>query len=79
MDDITDSMDMGLGGLRMLVMDREAWLAAVHGFAKSQTRLSDGTELKGGKLKIVYLHEIFHNFSLKENQVQIFISVAESN
>ena len=41
LDDIIDSMDMGLGGLRELVMDREAWHAAVHGFAKSQTRLSD--------------------------------------
>ena len=41
LDDITDSMHMGLGGLQGLVMDREAWRAAVHGVAKSGTQLSD--------------------------------------
>ena len=41
LDGITDSMDMGMGGLREFVMDREAWHAAVHGIAKSWTLLSD--------------------------------------
>ena len=44
LDGITDSMDMGLSRLRGLVMDREAWRAAIHRVAKSWTRLSDGTD-----------------------------------
>ena len=47
LDGIIDSMDIGLGGLQELAMDREAWRAAVHGIAKSWTQLSNSTELKG--------------------------------
>ena len=57
LDGITDSMDMSLGKLQELVMDREAWCAAVHGISKSQTRLSDWTELKRLHNKVYFPEE----------------------
>ena len=68
LDSITDSMDTGLGGLQELVMDREAWHAAVHGVAKSRTWLSDWTELINLKFIIVMDHlnrkKSFDHYSL---------------
>ena len=53
LDGITDPMDMSLSELQEMVMDREAWRAAIHGLAKSRTRLSDSTEVNdSGRLNI---------------------------
>ena len=88
LDGITDSMDMGLGGLRKLVMDREAWCVAIHGVAKNQTWLNDWTELNiflqvvyfllGAELQaqILFMTKM-HNIEIKEIvQVQCLIQDA---
>ena len=63
LDAITDSMDMGLGRLQQLVMDREAWYVAVHGVTKSQTRLSGWTELNWTEDCIYLNYEHFNRWS----------------
>ena len=64
LDGITDSMNVSLGELRELVMDREAWRAAIHGATRSRTRLSDWTELNWMKIRRLW-HRLQHAWALK--------------
>ena len=67
LDGITDSMNMSLSELQELVMDREAWRAAIHGVAKSQTRLSDWTELNPN----LWVHYSFCRLSNKNSTLSV--------
>ena len=78
LDGITDLMDMSMSELRELVMDREAWLAAIHGVAKNQTRLSDwATELNWTEHKtgFIYSLETLFPFSLTLDFVEVYLNL----
>ena len=78
LDDITDLMDMGLGRLRELVMDREAWHAVVHGVTKSWTRLSNWTELMSFSPKYIHYRILFSSTSINYDKMLLPVSCGSS-
>ena len=78
LDGITDSMDMGLGGLQELVIYRKAWRPAVHGVAKSQTRLSNWTELNWTYIHVYMCPCVFNN-NLDMNCYQFHMDTCKTN
>ena len=79
LDSITDSVDMSLSELWKLVMDREAWHTAIHGVAKSQTRLSDWTELNWYIYAYIILHSSFTEYAFFIGTCWTFIKIKQSS